>query len=106
MDFPVFTDRRASIKDRTTSYIAAIYTIGYFFVLWFAMNEGIPVENKDAINILLGVLSGIETQIVSYFFGASKGSENKDTVVAAALASQTDAVTAINNSTITQEKKP
>jgi hypothetical protein len=38
----------------------------------------LPVENKDVLNIGLGVLLGSLKDVYSFFFGSSKGSEKKD----------------------------
>jgi len=43
------------------------------------MFDNTPVESsrKDILIYILGVLSAISTQIVSYYFGSSQGSKEK-----------------------------
>jgi len=49
-----------------------------FFILVFYKLEP---EKKDVIIYILGVLSAIDTQIVSFYFGSSKESEVKNRVI-------------------------
>lgn len=55
--------------------------IATFFLFGLIMfNEGlIDSTRKDIIIYVLGVLSAISTQIISYYFGSSKGSADKNT---------------------------
>lgn len=55
--------------------------IATFFLFGLIMfNDGlIDSTRKDIIIYVLGVLSAISTQIVSYYFGSSKGSADKNT---------------------------
>lgn len=56
----------------TTAILAVLYTIGYFGMVFLLMWQGIPVDNKDAINQLLGAMTIIQTSIVAYYFGGSR----------------------------------
>lgn len=38
----------------------------------------IPVENKEALIHVLGIMEGIITTIVMFYYGSSKGSQKKD----------------------------
>lgn len=60
--------------------LSVIYTTGYFLVMWqFLTGEiVIPVNSTVAFNILLGVLTAAQTQIMNFFFGSSSGSKEKD----------------------------
>lgn len=55
--------------------------VATFFLFGLIMfNEGlIDSTRKDIIIYVLGVLSAISTQIISYYFGSSKGSADKTT---------------------------
>ncbi len=59
----------------TARILAVLYTVGYFAVIlpliWIDMPDG----NKDVVLQLVGILSIIETGIVSFFFGGSKAAE-------------------------------
>lgn len=59
-------------------YILASLTIVFTFVIFFViLLVDIEQQNKEVIIYLLGVLSAISTQIISYFFGSSAGSKDK-----------------------------
>lgn len=55
--------------------IAILYTVGYFLVIWSVVTHPIPAENRDAFNILLGILSVIQAGIVQFYFGGSRSAE-------------------------------
>ena len=51
--------------------LAAVYTVGYFLVMYFFMTGklNVPVESKVMFGGLLGVLSSAQIQIINFFFG-------------------------------------
>ena len=57
---------------------AALIAVGLYWVTYFSFMKEIPSTNKDAMLILLGVVAAAFTQVVSYFFGSSKGSSEKN----------------------------
>lgn len=70
-------DRRVTDRQPrdTSSLLAILYTIGYFGMVFTMMLRGIPQENRDAINQLIGSLTIIQTGIVAFYFGGSKAAE-------------------------------
>ena len=58
--------------------LGALVAIGLFVVIYLLIRIATPTGNKDALLILLGVLAGAFTSVVSYFFGSSKGSADKN----------------------------
>jgi hypothetical protein len=62
--------------------ILAISAVGLSFALFFTLIF-VPLqpEKKDIIIYILGVLSAIDTQIFSFFFGSSKDSEVKNRMI-------------------------
>lgn len=62
--------------------IIAIGTVVATFVLFYVLlfKKVIGVE-KDIIVFILGVLSSNMTQILSYYFGSSKGADDKMKVI-------------------------
>lgn len=59
--------------------VLAIITVISSFCLFFAMLLlELRPENEKIIVYILGVLSAIDTQIFSYYFGSSHGSLEKD----------------------------
>ena len=61
-----------------------IATFGLFAFVLFDNGEIDPTR-KDILIYVLGVLSAIATQIVSYYFGSSKGSSDKYEAIDRAL---------------------
>ena len=57
-----------------------IATFGLFAFVLFDSNTIDPTR-KDILIYVLGVLSAIATQIVSYYFGSSKGSSDKNAAI-------------------------
>lgn len=67
---------------RFTAVFGAIYTaccFAFFFLLFY---KPVPAENKDLINTITGalIISGA-LAINKFFFGTSKGNEDKNTVI-------------------------
>lgn len=56
--------------------IAILALIGTVVII--LLIKPIAIENKDVLNIALGVLLGSLKDVYSFFFGSSKGSEKKD----------------------------
>ena len=82
----VHSDDRKSARDLAKTnmlpqiILSTIYTVGYCAVLWqFVTGEVIiPTESTTAFNIILGVLTAAQTQIMNFWFGSSSGSKSKD----------------------------
>lgn len=71
-----------STKDFYQYGLATVLVLGYFVVLWALLKWPVPAENKDAVNILFGILSASVGAVVGYFFGSSKGSAEKNEMLA------------------------
>jgi hypothetical protein len=56
--------------------IAILALVGAVVVM--LLKEPIAGENKDILNVMIGVLLGSLKDVYSFFFGSSKGSEKKD----------------------------
>jgi len=57
-----------------------------FYLYWYVIfcpNPSIDGARKDIIVYILGALTTIVTQVVSYFFGSSKGSSDKNDMLKA-----------------------
>ena len=72
---------------KTQTWLAALFIGGYFVVLLFVLSGFIqPAESiHDMALILLGVLAGEVPRIMSFFFGSTKGSSDKNQTIAAML---------------------
>ena len=70
-----------------TPVLALSILILTFVLFGVVMFDSTPVEasRKDILIYVLGVLSAIATQIVSYYFGSSQGSKDKSDQLKEAL---------------------
>lgn len=50
----------------------------FMFIVGSLVLRTIPAENKEALIHVLGILEGIITSIVMFYYGSSKGSQKKD----------------------------
>ena len=57
---------------------AALIGAALVVVIILLINRTIPVENKDVLLVVVGVLASAFTAVVGYFFGSSKGSSEKN----------------------------
>lgn len=74
--------REAEVKDHTNRNLAYTYTFGYFAILGTMFFANIPADAKDILNVLLGIMSGAQMSIMSYYFGSSKSSTDKNLLLA------------------------
>lgn len=81
-EMAVATSEHAPYLNKIIVPILALGVLVATFVLFglIMFNDGlIDATRKDIIIYVLGVLSAISTQIISYYFGSSKGSADKNT---------------------------
>jgi hypothetical protein len=57
--------------------LGAFISVGFFTAIYLVIVWAIPEANKDASMLMLGVLGAKFSDVVSYFFGSSKGSADK-----------------------------
>ena len=69
--------REIAIKDRTPAVLAAIVCLGFFGILGVMAFFVLPLENKDALLLMIGFLGGSFTSVVSYYFGSSPGQQQR-----------------------------
>jgi len=61
--------------------LAAIISVGFFAVLIMVLTQEIPEQNMDTANQVLGGLLMAFALVISYFFGSSKGSSDKNEIM-------------------------
>lgn len=59
--------------------LSIIYTVGYFMLMFELIGGGITVSDEMAapFNILLGIMTAAQAQIMNFWFGSSSGSKEK-----------------------------
>ena len=75
------TDARArevAVRDHTPALLAFGVTIGFFGLLGLLAFHDVPTSNQNALNLMLGALGASFGGVIAYYFGSSKGSQDKD----------------------------
>ncbi len=69
-------------KDVAQYILAGVVVLGYFLFLYGLLYIVVPVGNEKAIDIALGALVAGFSGVLGYFFGSSKGSSEKNDIIA------------------------
>ena len=76
----IATSEKAPLLNKIVTPVLALGVTAITFVLFgFLMFDSSPVEpsRKDVLVYVLGALTAISTQVISYYFGSSVGSKDK-----------------------------
>jgi len=72
-------DARSKFSKDWTSRIMGLVVVGGFMGYIFLITLQPPEQNSEAlINLVLGYLGGLASAIISFYFGASNSSKDKD----------------------------
>lgn len=71
-----------AVKSITPNILAVIIVTGFFGILITMMMGLLTVSDQQALLILLGSLSAGFGAVLNFFFGSSRGSQNKDVLLA------------------------
>jgi hypothetical protein len=63
--------------------LAVLLVLAFIAAMGLLAFRGVPTDNKEFFNFTLGVLAGLVGAAVSFYFGSSKGSEDKNAMLAA-----------------------
>jgi hypothetical protein len=74
---------QSETKSRIPGILAGIVTVGFFAILVGLMSGKLETSNNPELLILLGALSTSWGAVVSFYFGSSASSQNKDKLLAA-----------------------
>ena len=74
--------REMEVKDKAPAIIAAGIVGGFFGMLGLMSFIALPIENKDALLLMMGGLIGAFTSVVAYYYGSSSGSRLKTDALA------------------------
>ena len=76
-EIQIATAEKAPLLNKIVTPVLALIVILLTFILFYVLMFKQVGNEKDIIIYVLGVLSAVCTQIVSYYFGSSQGSANK-----------------------------
>lgn len=76
--------REIEVKDMTPKVLAYAITVGFFAILLTLMFGEIPMGSKEVLYIMLGTLGTAWTGVISYYFGSTASSSEKNKLLAAA----------------------
>lgn len=62
--------------------LGALVVFCFFAILVFLVVFEIPNANEKILYLVIGALIGSFNQVVSYFYGSSKGSKDKTDIIA------------------------
>jgi hypothetical protein len=78
-EIEIATSEKAPYINKVVTPFLALGVVGLSFVLFsILIFVEVKPEAKDILIYILGVLSAAVTQILSYYFGSSQGSKDKD----------------------------
>ena len=80
-EIQIATAEKAPLLNKIITPILALSVIALTFVLFYILMFKQVGAEKDIIIYVLGVLSAVCTQVVSYYFGSSQGSAQKQTQI-------------------------
>lgn len=87
-EMKIATSDKAPLINKIVTPVLAIGLLAVTFTLFgIVLFQGSPVDpsRKDILIYILGVLSAVATQIVSYYFGSSAGSQAKNDTIKEAM---------------------
>lgn len=70
--------REIAVRDHTPALIAAGVVMGFFSLLGVMAFRDVPAANATALNLMIGTLGGALGAVLQYYFGSSRGSQEKD----------------------------
>lgn len=80
-EIQIATAEKAPLINKIVTPVLALIVVLLTFILFYALMFKQVGNEKDIIIYVLGVLSAVCTQIVSYYFGSSQGSAQKQSQI-------------------------
>ena len=77
----VESEKATGKKDVNIYVLAWTMVVGFFVLLWYLLKIPVPPDQSGVIFMLFGALSSAFGAVISYFFGSSKGSQEKSEIM-------------------------
>lgn len=75
-------DMQIAVRSHTPDFLAFIIVTGFFAILILMLLGMLNVSDQQALLILLGSLAAGFGAVLNFFFGSSRGSQQKDALLA------------------------
>jgi hypothetical protein len=69
--------REVAIKDQVPALLGGAVIVGFFAAFAATLLVPFPEGSKEGLFLLLGVLGGMATAVINYYYGSSSGSDKK-----------------------------
>ncbi len=70
--------------DKEKAYMAVLALVVIFATFYLGnvlLTKDVPTENRDIVNVALGMIFGLSSTVVGYYFGSSKSSSDKTEIL-------------------------
>jgi hypothetical protein len=72
---------QVATRDWVPGVLAMIFVVGFFSLLYALTRVQIPVDNREVLIAMVGTMGGAVMTVLTFYFGSSKSSQNKDAVL-------------------------
>lgn len=73
---------KANFKDLILPLLAVYLLLTFTIIVIILMFHTVPAANSQMVNIFIGAISGMALTAVTFYFGSSKGSADKNATIA------------------------
>jgi len=61
--------------------VGLVFVSVFSFTVVFVLKNAVPETNKEIVHFMMGEISGVALSIATYYFGSSKGSQEKTEII-------------------------
>jgi hypothetical protein len=72
---------QTATRDWVPGVLAMVFVAGFFALLYALTRVHVPAENRDVLVAMVGTMGGAVMTILTFYFGSSKSSQQKDAVL-------------------------
>lgn len=76
-----FVEKRVDKKDHTATILASVIVGAWVTIQFFLLTHVIDVDMREIVIRTLGTLDTTLGLVISYYFGSSKSSQDKDSTI-------------------------
>ncbi len=67
--------------DWMKTIVGLVFLLVFSFTVVYVLKKPVPEGNKEIVHFMMGEISGVALTIASYYFGSSKGSQEKTEII-------------------------